>query len=230
MLHFHAAPYLYFGRLDRFVCLRKVHVHPSIHSWTHFVLFAHSLIHKQIFAWPSIHNHIPFHASFFISLENMSFCMCSPCSSHLSSRHVCLCTCICSHSWRDDIKSKNLLFYHDAWSFRMQVNERGDKVLSWDGGFGNYWWKLRMIHWAMNMGTPDWQWLSVGSGSVGGQNSVVFGRNNSGWGEVQQAKSTQFPEWVGSRSLAEKQHNCWGELAVSCWVTSSNNCTIPEGN
>lgn len=46
------------------------------------------------------------HALFIPPLVNLYFYMCFLHSSHSSSCHVCWCTCTCSHSWRDDIKSK----------------------------------------------------------------------------------------------------------------------------
>ena len=46
------------------------------------------------------------HASFIRPLVNLPFCMCSIRSSHSSSFHIFWCTCTCSHSWWDDIKSK----------------------------------------------------------------------------------------------------------------------------
>jgi len=51
--------------------------------------------------------------------------------SHSFYFHVCRCTCTCSHSWWDDIKSRNLLVYHDTWLFRIQVTKRSSKV--WSG-------------------------------------------------------------------------------------------------
>jgi len=85
---------------------------------------------EHIFAWSYICENIYFHASYVPLLVNLSFCMCSLCSSHSSLHHVCLCTYICSNSWRDNIISKNLLVYYDVWSFRMQVTRKGDKVVS----------------------------------------------------------------------------------------------------
>lgn len=105
-------------------------------------MFSHSSVCEHIFAWSSIREHISLHASFIFPLVNLSFCMCFLCSSHLSSCHVCWCKCTSSHSWQDDIKSKNLLVYHDTWSFWMQVTWRGSKVARWDDGSGNCRWKL----------------------------------------------------------------------------------------
>ena len=148
MLHSHISPYLYVGMLDKFVCSWKVYVRLSVHLWTHFCMFVCLFVPKHIFAWLFVREHISLNALFVGPLANMSFFMYSLCSSHLPSQHVCLCTFICSHSWWDDIKSINLLVYHDAWSFRMQVTERGDRLwgMSWDGGSGHYWWKLRRSH------------------------------------------------------------------------------------
>lgn len=39
------------------------------------------------------------------------------------------CTCICNESWRDDIKSRNLLAYHDAF---FSLSDAGD----WERGQG----------------------------------------------------------------------------------------------
>lgn len=80
---------------------------------------AHSSIGENIFSWSSVCKNISSHASFVYLLVNLSFCMCSLSSSHSSSRHVCWCTYTCTHSWRDEIKSKKLLVYHDTWSFWM---------------------------------------------------------------------------------------------------------------
>lgn len=119
MLHSHVAPCLYVCMLDRFVHFQKVYVHLSIHSQTHLHMFIHPYICKHIFTWSSIWKQVYLHASFAHSFTNIPFFLYSPCSSHTSSCHVYSCTCICSHSWQDDIKSINLLVYHDAWSFRM---------------------------------------------------------------------------------------------------------------
>lgn len=108
-----------------FICKKCMFIRPSIRE---HILHIFSSIREHIFACSSIFEDISLRASFLHSLVNMSFCMYSLCSSHPSSCHVCLCTCICSHSWWYNIKSKNLLVYHDAWLFWMQVIRRGDKV------------------------------------------------------------------------------------------------------
>lgn len=117
MLHSHVAPYLYVGMLDRFIHSQKVHVRLPICLWTHLCIFLRQYVHEHIFASSFVHENIFLHASFVRLLANLSFYMYSLCSSHPSSRHVCLCTCICNHSWQNDIKFIKLVVYHDAWSF-----------------------------------------------------------------------------------------------------------------
>ena len=131
------------------------------------------------------------HASFVHPLVDLSFYMCSLHSSYLLSCHVCWCTYTCSHSWRENIKSKNLLVYHDTWSFRMQVTKRGNKVMKWDDG-SNYWWKLRKSHWVIKTGNLSRQWLSARSGSARRQNCTNFGRDNQGYRKARRACSTHF--------------------------------------
>jgi len=133
-----------------------------------------------VFCHPFIREHISSHASLFCSLLNLSFCMFSLHSSHLLSHHVCWFTYTCSHSWRDNIKSKNLLVYHDTWSFRMNMIGRGNHVARWDDGSWHYWWKLRKSHWVMKMGNPSRQWLFARSGSGGRKNCTNFWRDSLG--------------------------------------------------
>lgn len=129
MLHSHIGPFLYVGMLDKFVCSLKAYVRPFVRPWTHLHMLLHPSIHEQIFTWLSICEQNSLHASFSHLFTNMSFCMHSPCSSHPLPHHVCSCTCICSHSWWDDIKSINLLVYHDAWLFWRQVTKREENLL-----------------------------------------------------------------------------------------------------
>jgi len=81
----HFAPCLYVGRLDRFICSLKVHVHfaKGACSLTRLsvstsCMFVHSSLNRHIFALFSIHEHISLHASLIRPLVNLSFCMCSP--------------------------------------------------------------------------------------------------------------------------------------------------------
>lgn len=131
-------------------------------------------------ACSSIHEDISSHASFVHPLVNLSFSMCSLHSCHFSSHHVCWCTCTCSHSWQNDIKSKNLLVYHDTWSFRIQVIGRGNKLARQGDGSEKCWWKLHKGHWVMKMQNPRRQWLSRRSNLGGRKNYANFGRVSSG--------------------------------------------------
>jgi len=63
---------------------------------------------------------------------NTPLFMYSPYSSHSSSRHVYSCTYISNHSWRDEIKSINLLVYHDAWSFTFGCRWLGESIRLWN--------------------------------------------------------------------------------------------------
>jgi len=135
MFPLHVSPLSHVGILNRFTRSWKLHACPSVCLWTHPCMFVCTSVCENIFAWSSIHEHIPFHASFVSLLMNMSFYMYSLCSYHFLSCHVCLCTCIWSYSWWDNIKSINLLINHDAWSFQMQVTKKGDKVVSCELGW-----------------------------------------------------------------------------------------------
>lgn len=104
--------------------------------------FVHSSMNTSLHDRPFVCEHIFLHASFVHPFTNRSSCMYSPCSTHPSSCHVCLCTCISSHSWRDDIKSINLLVYHDAWSFQMQTIRTQDKVMKLRKESFNMGWRL----------------------------------------------------------------------------------------
>lgn len=143
-----------FAHFPLLVCLKSWQVHSfgksaclSIHpSMSTSCMFSHLSIHEHIFAWSSACDNISSHELFVRLLVNLSFCMCSISSSRLSSCHVCLYTCTYSHSWWDDIKYKNLLVYHDTWSFRMQVARRCNKVVRQDGGSEHCLWKLCKRH------------------------------------------------------------------------------------
>jgi len=95
MLRSHISPYLYFSMLYMFVHCSYVNtssrVHPFVCPRMHLLLLFYSFIHEHIFAWSSIWKHISSCASFVCPLMNMSFCMYTPFSSHMSSRHVYSC-------------------------------------------------------------------------------------------------------------------------------------------
>jgi len=98
--------------------------------------------------------------SLFVRSQNNLFA-CIPCSlvREIISSHALLvhpicyrimshpCTCICNHSWQDNIKSNNLLVYHDALSFtfgcrwpreRTRLWNCARKISSRDAGSGHY--------------------------------------------------------------------------------------------
>lgn len=116
MLLWHVSPCLYVGRLDILVCSWKVHLRPFVCPWAHLACF---LVHPSVNTY-FVQKHISSHASFICPLVNLSFCMCS----------LCL-----SHSWSPIFvgvhvhQIKNLVVYHDTWSFQMQVIERGSNVV-----------------------------------------------------------------------------------------------------
>jgi len=92
-------------------------------------------------------------------------------------------TCIYNRSWRDDIKSINLLVYHDSLSFafrckwpreRTRLWNCARQVSSWDAGSKRYWWKLLRSHLETEMDNLDQHWLSAGFGSGGGKIYVIF--------------------------------------------------------
>ena len=81
-----------------------------------------SISEECMFVYPSVYEHI-FLVFSCIRLWT-HICMIIYSRPHLFacifcslSHHVCLCTCACNHSWNDDIKSRNLLVYHDTRSF-----------------------------------------------------------------------------------------------------------------
>lgn len=44
----------------------------------------------------------------------------------------CPCTCICNHSWQDDIKSRNFLVYHDASYFSFRCRWLRERTRLWN--------------------------------------------------------------------------------------------------
>lgn len=77
MLHSRVVPFLYVGKLDKFVSSWKVHVcsfvQPSVNT---SCMFSRPSIREHIFAWSSIRKQISLHASSIHLLMNLSFFMC----------------------------------------------------------------------------------------------------------------------------------------------------------
>lgn len=86
------------------------------------------------------------------------------------------CTFSCNQSWRDDTKSKNILFYHDAlFSISMQVTRRG--IRHWYCRENN---TLLGKNMQTSLGDRFWKfWTTItaaGQNPVGRQNCIVFRR------------------------------------------------------
>ena len=222
MLHFHVAPCLYVVMLNKFVHSWKVHVRPFVYSWTHLHMFVRPYIREHIFAWSFVHKYISLHASFVLLFANMSFCMYSLFSSHSSSCHVCLCTYICSQSWRDDIKSINLLVYLNAWSFHMQATRREDKE-----GYETTQGKLIVGMEASGTTSENcvevtggwWQKIWIDSDYVRGL-ARLEDKSAQPLGGVVRAAGA----WL------QKLCNSLRELAIGCRELGKKKCAIPRGN
>lgn len=122
--------------------------------------------------WSYIREHIPSHSSFvhpFVHLKthlHMVFhlwkhlltcivcsCICEHVLLHVLSLFIpyIVASCLfmylyCSHSWWDNIKSTELLVYHDAWSFQDVGDwERGQGYETKQGNFQDGMWAPRTI-------------------------------------------------------------------------------------
>lgn len=111
------------------------------------------------------------HSSFVHSWKKSPF-MFSTCSSHSSPCHVLSMHLYLQHSWQDDIKSINILVYHNSLSFSFKCRWLGERtrlwnctrqIWSWDARSGHCQWKLHRSHWETEMDNPNQWWLSAGS-------------------------------------------------------------------